>query len=60
MSKRKKPKIIMVNLDHPCRVIDVWLVDESEVGTAKMQGYIPLEEIRKLVYKKDGTKKTTR
>ena len=41
-------KIVMVHLDHPCRGIDIWEVSENEIRTAKMQGYIALEELKLL------------
>ena len=43
-------KAIMVHLWHPCREIDVWVVEtEEDKAIALRQGYMELEEVRAAV-----------
>jgi len=42
-------KKAMINLEHPCRGIDVWMVDtEEDEKIAHGQGYISIDEIREI------------
>ena len=41
---------VMVHLHHPCREIDIWVLDDvnEEVKIARGQGYISLTNLRKM------------
>ncbi|KKM66709.1 hypothetical protein LCGC14_1478510 [marine sediment metagenome] len=50
--------MIMVNLWHPCRKIDVWHTKDQEEGeVAVNQGYIPLSHLRHTVRTHEVMKK---
>jgi hypothetical protein len=43
-------QICLINLNHPCREIDIWLTEsQDDVATGRGQGYIPLTELRQIV-----------
>ncbi len=50
--------MIMINLWHPCRKIDVWHTKDQEEGeVAVNQGYIPLSHLRYTVETHEVMKK---